>query len=615
ALNALKNRGPDSNGWVCFDDELTPFDSRHESDDLHRMSSHAFCGAFVHTRLSILDLSSFGHQPMSDPSNQFWITYNGEVYNFQEVKDELVSIGWAFKSQSDTEVILKAYIQWGEECVKRFNGMFAFVILDIKAQQLFCARDRIGIKPFYYIHNGVEFLFASDVTTLIATNRYQPKINWDNVMAGYELQGAPRPTTVYQDVFSLDPGHTMTVSLRDIKIEKQMYWDLPIGETLSISYDDAKDALDEKLKKAINNTLVSDVEVATLMSGGIDSTTMSVLANMAHPNIKTFTLSFDEILTTKNELENAKLVASQWNINHQIKVLSSEEMVNDLDDMQLTFEEPIGVLEPHYPMAKCISNQGIKVLLNGLGPDELLGGYSKYRWIDYWKKYRWQRLFSWGLPNQGKLSRLKKLLNSESVFDAFCLLHKNQSSLRDGVFSRVSKDQNQVERMFKVKDSDFSDEIQAASYLDFKLYIGTHHNHTTDRFLMRFGMEGRFPFLDHELVEFCFKLPKSFKYKNKVGKKILRSVAEKYIHPNCLSAKKMGFVVPEKNFMSPVLKDKVHMRLNELSRRNYFKPDMIHYIKENMDKSEAHAKDALYLANFELWYKSFIEKKHPMFNV
>ena len=483
--------------------------------------------------------------------------------------------------------------------------------MNLQKKVLFCARDRVGIKPFYYFLNNNEFLFASDITTLISSGLITPKMNWEHIMAGYAFQGALRPNTVYENIVALEPGYTMSIDLNTMKMTKKQYWDLPIGEHINLSFKDAQDALEEKIKKAIKRTLISDVEIATLMSGGIDSTTMSVMAALEHPNIKTFTLAFDKKLNAENEIHNAKLVAEKWGMNHHINELSVEEMVDDLDDMQMTFEEPVGGLEPHYPMAKSISKQGIKVLLNGLGPDELLAGYGKYKWIQHWSNNRWQKYFTPFFPNQWKFKRFKQLMASNDIFSAFYQLHRQKSSFDDRLFKTNNQLTNieQMTTMLNVQEADFLDEIQAASYMDFKVYIGTHHNHTTDRFLMRFGMEGRFPFLDHELVEFCFKLPKEYKIQHNTGKRILREVAKKYIHPNCLSAKKMGFSIPVNRYMNNELKQKVLSRISKVRERDFFNKEAIVSIEDNLNKNLGVSRDALYLANFELWYHHFIEKK------
>ncbi len=292
-FRTLHHRGPEGQGWVLFTDS-GPLTSQSFAEQGMPSEAKVF-GGLVHTRLKIIDLSERAHQPMTASSGRYWLVYNGEVYNFREIRRDLEGLGWEFTSTSDTEVVLKAYLQWGTHAFDKFRGMFSLAVYDATERTLCCARDAIGIKPFYYHQWGEGFVFASDVSTLIASGFYHPKPDWNSLCLGIAFQGAPRPRTAYLDVVALQPGHHLS---GPAAWSKQMvkYWDLPVGQTLDLTEDKALSLYEELLRQAVKRCLVSDVEVGTLMSGGIDSTTMTAFAAEERPRIRAFTVAHDYAL-------------------------------------------------------------------------------------------------------------------------------------------------------------------------------------------------------------------------------------------------------------------------------------------------------------------------------
>lgn len=615
-MMALDHRGPDGHGWVVFTDKGIIADKTTCFSQLHDSKVY---GGFVHTRLAIQDLAERSNQPMSCPQGRHWIVYNGEVYNFREIRATLASCGWSFRTESDTEVVLYACLEWGPQALDKFNGMYAFAVFDQETKELFCARDRIGIKPFYYILRDDSFLFASDATTLIASGLYEPRVNWEGIMHGLAFQGAPRPMTVYQDIQALRPGHYRLGVVPHLKQEVS-YWDLPTGQHLMITENEALDQLEELLKRAVARCLTADVEVSTLMSGGIDSTTMTAFVAQQQPNIKAFTLAFDESLGLESELPQARLTASRYPLTHHVTTVSQEDIASSLDDMLWVFEEPIGCLEPHYPVAKHITNQGLKVVLNGLGPDEILGGYQYYRLLwQYWPTLRKLAPLAPFIPLWGRLSKVVKLMESQDPWDIHYRFFANnlwedaRTLFTEGQQLCAGLDSRLWMKQHLENGHIFKDPVQALSYADIKLYIGTHHNHICDRFLMRHQIEGRFPYLDHELVEFCYRLPPELKCRIPAGKYLLRELAAKYIDPSCLSMKKKGFGVPESVFFNESVIQRLKDRALALNKRGIFRSEVINQAIRDWNKSQVNARRLLYLAHFELWYQWFIERKHILF--
>ncbi len=615
-LRSLHHRGPDGQGWVLFTD-AGPIDSHSE------VAVPRDCkvfGAMIHTRLKIIDLTERAQQPMGASSNRYWLVYNGEVYNYREIRQELQALGWDFASDSDTEVVLKSYLQWGHRCLDKFRGMFGLAIYDQADHTLFCARDVIGIKPLYYHKSRNSFLFASDVTTLIASGFYTPEPDWNAICLGIAFQGAPRPKTVYRDVAALEPGHYLSGPAAGPK-QDVTYWELPVGQILDVPESKALEQYEFLVRQAIKRCLVSDVEVGTLMSGGIDSTTMTVIAAQQHPAIRAFTLAYDQALDGTAELEQAYATASMHGLQHTVTRFCREELVTATDEMLWTFEEPIGALEPHYPIAKQISEQGIKVILNGLGPDELLGGYGYYRHLqEHWPWARRLRLLAPFIPHRGRLATVARLMECSGPLDIFrrffaSYLYEDPAELFEpGYLLEGSSDPRREVRERCPEVKMFSDDFQALSYADMKFYIGTHHNHTTDRFLMRFHVEGRFPYLDRDLVEFCFRLPADYKWRPDQPKYLLRKLAEKHIHPSCLSMKKKGFSIPETEFIMGPLEHHLKERIRALRERRIFKDSVLQAVLDDTSQTTRAKRRILYFANFELWYTWFIERQHPLFN-
>lgn len=621
ANNQMYRRGPDDEGFllvnernidICYGED-TPLSSFKDNQayyptkNIKSTFEEFYNIAFGHRRLSIVDLSSHGHQPMCDESKRYWIVFNGEVYNFNEIKEELRNLGYLFVSNTDTEVILKSYIQWGENCLQKFNGDFAFAIYDNDREEVFLARDRVGIKPLYYTVQNDNFIFASDIKTLIASKLYVPKVNMEGLYHNFSFSMAPRPMTSFQGVYALKQAHYMKIDCKTLTFDEIEYWDIPTQvQDLKMSENDAVNILEEELKKSIQYRLIADVDVGTFMSGGIDSTTISAMASIVHPNIKAFTLAFDKSISLYDELEEAKATANMNNMQHIISNLDADVVLNNINNMVLGYEEPFFHLAANFVISEIVRNNNVKVVLNGLGGDELFAGYSVYSRLNQWKILSKFNLLINLLPNilNPKVKSIKKYSNPKNIYQYYANSYSNYSDKEK--YSLFNKNYNSIDEIYEQygkKDKKFTDELELLSYLDMKSYIGNHHVHRTDQFTMHFSIEGRFPFLDHNLIEKAFTIPSKYKLNGNIQKYVLRKVAEKYIAPQCLSMQKKGFGLPLEYWFDNQLKDLVNSSIVALKDRDFFNNKGIDLILKNGNITQKWQ-----LVMTELWLKNFFDK-------
>lgn len=622
----MKHRGPDDEGYLLVDTGKREIE-HYYGDDTPRGENG--CGslvrphikeaysrrtniAFGHRRLNIIDLTFGGHQPMTTADGGLTIIFNGEIYNYKAVQFALEREGHRFQTGCDTEVVLMAYKQWGSHCLQMFNGMFAFAVYDRFRQEVFIARDRIGIKPLYYTFQKDFIIFGSDIKTIIASGLYKPQVNWEGLWHNFSFSVSPRPMTAFKDVNALQPGHWMKIDLSNFKITRERYWNiLTYSQDLKMTESDAVELLEEQLTRAIRYRLTADVEVGTFMSGGIDSTTISAIASRLHPGISSFTLAFKEPVPEYQELEQAKATARRHPLKHIIEIADPDLLLDHVGDMVLGYEEPICILSPNYILAQCIARHGITVVLNGLGGDELFAGYSHYRDVKYWRLKRFLANFT---PQPWR--RYRKMKNIDNFYvDQYAMITEND---KRNLFTGKQYDTTTIlEKMYTTDSTLFTDDIEALSYLDIMNYIGNHHVYRIDQFTMRFSLEGRFPFLDHELIELAFRIPSRHKINKSCQKCVLRKVAEKYIAPECLTMPKKGFGIPVGRWMKNQLKHLTETTLEQLKDRDIFNNRYIDFLYEDFkQKSPVHYKKVWHLVMTELWFQYFIDgKKAPVFNL
>lgn len=536
-----------------------------------------------HRRLAIIDLSPAGHQPMQTSDGRYIISYNGEVYNFKEIRIELEALGYHFHSNTDTEVVLKAYAQWQEKCVHKFNGMFAFAIWDKKDKKLFIARDRYGIKPLYYHKNDKYFIFASEVKGIEASGLYEKEIDKEGLVEYLTFQNFFTHKTLFKDIHMLMPGHYAYVN-QNGRLDIYQYWDFDFSGDLQISEKEATQETDRLFKQAVQRQLISDVPVNAYLSGGIDSGAITMIASQFLPHIKTFTIGFDLSSASGLELsfdERAKAehISYLAKTEHYEMVLKAGDMERCMDKYVYHLEEPrVGQSYPNYYAAKLASKFG-KVVLSGCGGDELFGGYPwRYFYTDKTISFdafidayylKWQRL----IPNV----LLKDLL--APIWDE--VKHVWTRDIFADVFKSIKK-----ESLRPVECLNASLYLEAKTFLHGLLVV-------EDKLSMAHSLETRVPFLDNDLVDFAMKAPIHLKIKNhsknvdendlvskidahKDGKYLLRQTLSKYLDKQVTENKKQGFSSPDASWFRGESIEYVRRELSSVS--TFFNQNVVNKI-------------------------------------
>jgi len=560
----------------------------------------------THNRLAIIDLSTAGLQPMADVSSRFIISFNGEIYNYKKIRAELIGEGFVFRTNTDTEVILNAWMCWGVNCIARLHGMFAFAMFDTKLGELFLVRDRVGIKPLYYALHQDIFSFASEQKTLIDTKTIKFSPSFEGIVSGIHFQGALRPNTVYDGIFAVEPGTYIKYDKH--RIQKIKYWDLEISDKYAGEIDKVKYA-DMLLYNSINETLESDVSISTLLSGGLDSSILTHHISKVNSSCTAFTLAWDNDISPYSEREAASKIAGFLKVKHSVCIVNEKEIADNFLDMLDIFQEPMGVLEPHYPIAKHLNLNKNKVVIEGLGPDEFLGGYGHYKFLKlislankFYPNLTKLNLGEW------RLNKLNKVLSSGCAASAYVELFNgylwaNPTALfNDNI---ISKDWNYVEHVKNMFPFAWSYELspmQAFNYLDLKIYIGTHHNFTTDQFMMNQSIEARFPYLDHNLIEFMFNLDEKYKCYNTEQKILMKIIAKDCFPNDLITGRKIGFGLPELEFVKLAsIREIINEYIRKLKKLNVFKDDVLDYSLNAVASNNKDARKLIYLASFSRW--------------
>ena len=617
--HSMQNRGPDDEGFLLFNKYVSPFfgddsiNNRQNIDLPYIPKKHINTAknstskvAFGFKRLSIIDLSYHAHQPMCDVNQRFWVIFNGEIYNYKEIRNELKSLNHIFYSNSDAEVVLKAYIEWGEKSLQKFNGMFAISIFDTIKKEIFLARDRMGIKPLYYFNDTKRFIFGSTIKSIIDSKLYNPEINWEGLWQNYTFSIAQRPNTCFSKIVALEPAHFLKINIESGKITKTKYWSIPTGtQDFSMTEKKAVTLLEEALYTSIKYRLHADVEVGTFMSGGIDSTTISAIASKSHPNIKAFTLGFEDMYSEYNEVQEAKDTAQINSINHIIRYENPGTIINNIESIITGYEEPYHHLPANFALAKVVSENKVKVVLNGLGGDELFAGYHFYNKVNLWNFIKKYNSVLKKIPqhiNQ-RLDIAKTIASYNTIAQYYTHFHStfNEIEKQQLFKNKINSSINSLENIYP-NDAIFTDDIEALSYYNLKSYISNHQTRSVDQFTMNFSIEGRFPFLDHNLIELAFKIPSKYKLKNGSNKYILKEVAKKYIAPSCFKMKKKGFGLPLEYWYKNELKDFIADNIHALKNRGFFENKEIDRIVKARN-----VRKVWQLVSTELWLQQFFK--------
>ncbi len=546
-----------------------------------------------HQRLSIIDLSAAGHQPMSNEDGSVWITYNGEVYNFEELRLQLVRKGHRFKSVTDTEVIIHLYEEQGLTAVERLNGMFAFAIWDERINRLWVCRDRVGIKPLVYYWDGTRFAFASEIKALLCDPEIPRKLDRTALQLYLAFNYVPAPYTIFKDIRKLEPGCYLTLENGVLAIEK--YWEAPgkVDERLSaLAFDEqegtVKANLRELLSEAVRSCLIADVPLGAFLSGGIDSSiVVALMAQHSSQPVKTFSIGFEDD-PIFDETQYAREVSNRYRTDHHEFKLSQRDMLDVLFDVLSTFDEPFGDSSaiPTFIVSK-ETKKCVTVALSGDGGDELFAGYRSYLGPYWYPRYAAipavirsgliEKVIA-GLPDSRDsqvmeyIRRLKKFVKGAqgnlaervlSLKEVFPKDIRQSLLLKNGQKANGEQLDPALARVQSLLDYYRNDELNSILYSDFKDSLPGDMLTKVDWMSMRNSLEVRVPFLDHRVVELAFKAQSSLKLRNGQGKYILKETFKDLLPTSLHNRPKAGFEVPISRWLKTDLKFMVEQCLSE----------------------------------------------------
>jgi len=610
--SAIRHRGPDDEGfWISDGSKGESFSGNDSTKKIKKvfpvLNETNSKIALGFRRLSIVDLSEKGHQPMLSDDEKITITFNGEIYNFKKIRKELEDLGYHFKSTSDTEVILKSYKEWGTEMFSRFDGMFAIALIDLEKQKLILGRDRVGLKPLFYFKNENALVWASEIKSILKNEYIKPEINWNGVYTNFLFQTTLAPETCFQNIFSLEPASFLVLDLNDFTFSKQFYWNFPTEELENVTEEEAVAKVDELLSESVKEQLFADVPVTSMMSGGIDSTLITAKAKPYKNDINAFTISYQ---FSESEVKNASLMAEEIDIQHNIKKVSDDEILNQLKENIQHFEEPYSSLEVLMNAAEFAKNKGFKVVLSGNGADELFAGYSHSLKLNKWlsmKKFNAVRHFIF--TNDDFSRKVKNYFSQDDMLDFF---RQSQVGMKPfeakNVFSNAIF--NTVKTNLKDKKLSETKDYQGLFEYDMKYSLSSHHVFRDDLSAMKYGVEFRYPYLSNDLIDYVSSLPEKLRYNGIQNKPLLRKVAEKYLPSEILKMPKRGFSFPLAHFIKtePKVREFIIESLNSLKKREFFNSELIDEWW-NHQKNEYDCVKIWQLVTFELWYQKYFENQ------
>lgn len=612
---------------MCGISGILSFDGKYNKEDILKMNkilSHrgpddegTYFDDFIglgHKRLSIIDLSKAGHQPMPDESKRYWIVFNGEVYNYLEIREELIKDGFKFHSNTDTEVVLKSYIKWGKDCLKKFNGMWAFAIWDGEKKELFCARDRFGVKPFYYCHKDNYFVFASEIKAILEVegiSREPNNIRILQYLGNYPLLESK--STFFKDIFQLPPSHY--IIMRKDNFEVELYWDI---EKKEFDNERVKDTFLELFEDSIRLRLRSDVPVGTCLSGGIDSSSVVCVLNkmIDSSKQKTFSSCFED--KRFDEREYIEEVINSTNVAPFYTFPDINNLYSKLSKIIWHHDEPFDSTSilAQWCVMELAKENGVLVVLDGQGSDEILAGYHPYKWYIFLDSIKRKNLVEI-IKNYNYLleavQSYRKTTN-KSFFEFIKQISKSKFRSSKGDSSYAKKYLTNEFLNSNLNELTLSLPLKFNNKLENKLYQDTYFSSLQkllqyeDRNSMAFSIESRVPFLDYRLVEFIFSLPIKFKINKGWTKYILRK-SMKGVLPEKIRCRKdkMGFVTPQDLWLKEIEND-VRGIVNSFSKRGYVKSEEIPKIlDEYYNGNNSLGKLVWKVFCLELWFRIFFE--------
>ena len=612
-LQRIRHRGPDDQGiYQDINNKINLF----------------------HTRLAIQDVSSLGHQPMLDYDKKIVLVFNGEIYNFRELRQELIKKGIKFRGTSDTEVLLNLYKVQGIEMLPKLNGIFAFALWDRSSQILFLARDNLGVKPLYYSTNKNNFYFASEIKALAPFLENEINLNLESIQSYLSYLYCPGKETPIKSIYKILPGEAMIVSNGEIK--KTWKWYRPKIFMKKSKQNHNKQALIEgvryQLKKAVSRQMIADVPVGAFLSGGLDSSSIVSFASRINSDIRCFTIEVqgDKEEGTTDDLLYAHKVAKYLNVSLEVVQINSSKMASDIEQMVKILDEPIAdpaALNVLY-ISRLAREQGIKVLLSGVGGDDIFTGYRRHTAIA--NEYIWSWLpikirkqlksFSAKLNQNFFINRkITKLFSgahlegNDRLINYFNWIQREDLiKLYSKEFSQEIKNSNPYSEMINFLQELPSDRsmLERCLALEQRFFLADHNLLYTDRMSMATGVEVRVPFLDKELVEYAHDIPDRFKQNGNVGKWVLKKALKGYLPRDVIFRPKTGFGAPLRRWIRHELKELLCdvLSFDSINNRGIFDPNAVLKLISDNDKGKIDASYTLFsMLCIELWIRNYIK--------
>ena len=565
-LDQIKTRGPDYSGFIVNQ-----------------------CIALGHSRLSIIDLSASSNQPFEDKDAQFTMVYNGCVYNYKELREDLVKKGYVFKTTGDTEVVLKSYQEWGYDCLKKFEGDFALAIWENRNKKLFLARDRFGVKPLYFSNNKNFFRFGSNLQSIIAKKDINLELDNQSLHMHFSLHSVvPAPNTIFKNIKKVPPGHYLVIS-PDQEILTKAYWKLDSSSQSQLITDEneAKEQIKNLLIKAVEKRIsASDIDVGILLSGGLDSSLIVALANDHFPNLKTYSIGFEDDKDEKgNEFFYSDQIAKQFKTKHEKIVIDNKSVLSRLPEAFKSMSEPMVAQDAiaFYMLSELVSKE-VKVVLSGQGADEAFVGYFWY-----------------------------KNINAEvNDHRNFCKHYVDRSHDEVKEFLNIKFDGDHTSAMIKNKLNSANAKTLLGSVLNFDIttLVVDDPVKRVDNMTMAWGLEARVPFLDHQLIEASARIDPNLHLKRN-GKNILKAISDDILPKGVIERKKGYFPMPALKFIRGEYYDFVYDILNsrQCYNRNLYNRDYINKLleKPNEYKTAIDGNKLWHAAATELWFRQNID--------
>lgn len=573
-------------------------------------------------RLSIIDLAD-GKQPIFDESGRYGVVFNGEIYNYRELRKDLLKRGHQLKTHSDTEVIVHLFEEFGEGCLEHLRGMFGFAIWDNVRRELFLARDRMGIKPLYYAQGGGDFIFGSEIKSILEHSAIKPSMDLTALSHYLSLKYVPAPLTLFSGIYSLPPGHSMTIANGQVKTKR--YWDVSFAKPEKIlSEQEYSDQLLELLRETIRLHLRSDVPFGAFLSGGVDSSTIvALMSEELRTPVKTFSVGFDGE-GIQDELPYAQQVADKFGCEHHTLSITSDDFLHYAEHVLWHLDQPIAdqaTVATH--MVAKLARQHVKMVLTGEGGDELFAGYARYsgerysKWFSYLpaSAARALRSVSTILPGLRRTKIAIGALTIRNEAERFAnwfpmfnddakqhLLADQHASLRGGAAAMFSE---------HLSECDAKASVDRMLYVDSKLWLPDYLLLRGDKLTMANSLEARVPLLDHTLVEFAARLPASMKLNGSHRKYLLKQVARRLLPAEIIDRKKQGFPIPIERWLrneaKPMMQDL--LSTETIRRRGLFNSSFIErLVREHVSGYADHSTQLWGLMSVEMWTRKFIDQ-------